>query len=86
MNNCQHDPTSRISEVWATQEIIDDLYNEYATIVNSEIEKFFKPLQNCPKSDKQFYHSRKAWWDEEALLCSIHVLHRMLFIMYGEMA
>ena len=47
------------------QEDIDKWYSNFIQIYHQEMSNFNKKLEDTPKSRKNYYISRKAWWCDE---------------------
>ena len=47
------------------QESLDAWYTQFVTVYHSEMDSFYRKLEDTSSSKKNFYISRKAWWSEE---------------------
>ena len=49
----------------ASQEDINNWYNAFVAVYHSEMNLFYKQLEDTPKSKKNYLILRKSWWNDD---------------------
>ncbi len=62
-------------EMRSTQERLDEWYDEFVRVYHTEINMFYKKLENTTRSHKNYFISLKPWWLDD-LSESAKVGHR----------
>ena len=60
------------------QEEMDRWYNEFIAIYHFEMDNFYKKISDTPRTLRNYYISRKEWWNDtlDALSKSVHTAEK----------